>query len=93
MDMVTSELTVTATEFKAQCLDILRRLGEHRLSRVTVTRRGKTVAIITPPQIDEAVARAVIGSMVASVHIPEGFDLTAPVVDVESDADLGILHR
>jgi antitoxin (DNA-binding transcriptional repressor) of toxin-antitoxin stability system len=93
MDMVSSELTVTATEFKAKCLDILKRLGEHRLSRVTVTRRGKTVAVITPPQIDETTARAVIGSLAGSVHVPEGFDLTAPVVDAERDAEVGILHR
>ena len=93
MDMVASELTVTATEFKAKCLDILKRLGEHRLRRVTVTRRGKVVAVITPPQIDEATARAVIGSMAGSVQIPEGFDLTAPVLDWETDAERGILHR
>lgn len=93
MDMVTSELTLSVSEFKAKCLDILKRLGEHRLSRVTVTRRGKTVAVITPPQIDEATARAVIGSMAGSVHIPEGFDLTAPLPGMESDAEAGLLHR
>jgi prevent-host-death family protein len=93
MDMVSSELTITATEFKAKCLDILKRVGERRLSRVTVTRRGKPVATITPPGLDEAAVRAGYGSMAGTVHIPEGFDLTAPIFDGEIDAEKGILYN
>ena len=93
MNMVSSELTVTATEFKAKCLDIFKRLGDHRLTRVTVTRRGKPVAVITPPQIDAATARAVVGSMAGSVWIDPDFDLTAPVFDDEMDAEKGILYN
>ena len=34
------EITIAASEFKAKCLDILRRLGDRRLSRVTDYPRG-----------------------------------------------------
>jgi antitoxin (DNA-binding transcriptional repressor) of toxin-antitoxin stability system len=93
MDMVTSELTLSASEFKAKCLDILKRLGERRLARVTVTRRGRIVAIITPPQVDDAAARSGFGSLAGTVHPQPGLDLTAPAFDGQSDAELGILYR
>lgn len=87
------ELTIAASEFKAKCLDILKRLGEHSLTRVTVTRRGKPVAVMTPPGIDEATARAAFGSMAGTVKIAPGVDLTQPVFEGTMDAELGILHR
>jgi prevent-host-death family protein len=87
------ELTISASEFKAKCLDILKRLGEHRLARVTVTRRGKPVAVMTPLDIDEASARAVFGSMAGSVRIAPGVDLTEPVFEGEIEAEKGILYR
>ena len=85
------EIVISASDFKAKCLDIFKRLGEHRITRVTVTRRGKPVAVLTPPEISEATARAVFGSMAGSVHIPAGFDLTAPVFDGEIEAVRGFL--
>lgn len=93
MDMVTSELTISASEFKAKCLDILKRLGEHRLRKVTVTRRGKPVAVITPPDLSRADLLAAFGSMAGTVHIPDGFDLTAPIFADEVDAEDGILYN
>ena len=33
------------------------------------------------------------GAMDGTVHVPEGFDLAAPVPDEQLDADRGILHR
>ena len=47
----------TATEFKAKCLDILDRVAAHKFTRVTITKRGKIVAVLTPPEDPEAVAR------------------------------------
>ena len=41
--------TYTATVFKAKCLGILDRLAVRRLTRVTITKRGKVVAVLTPP--------------------------------------------
>jgi prevent-host-death family protein len=39
---------VTATEFKAKCLAYLNEIEQG--SRITVTRRGRPVAVVSPPQ-------------------------------------------
>lgn len=83
--------TISATEFKAKCLKILDRLGSGELSRVEVTKRGKTVAVLTPPE--KLAATDLYGCMRGSVVITDGFDLTKPVLVERLDADLGILHR
>lgn len=93
MDMVSSELTMTATEFKARCLEIFTRLNEGSLKRVTVTRRGKPVAVVTSPGLTREQVRASYGSMRGTVHTPEGFDWTASVFEDEIDAEKGILYN
>jgi antitoxin (DNA-binding transcriptional repressor) of toxin-antitoxin stability system len=87
------EETISVTDFKAKCLDILKRLGRRQLERVTVTRHGEVVAVITPPPSAAESIRAFHGSMKDRTIIPPGFDLTAPVLDEELDAERGILHR
>ncbi len=88
--MATTE-TITASEFKAKCLNIFDRLAGHELERVIITKRGRTVGILLPPRA--VAAQDLFGSMRGSVTIPEGFDLTAPVLDEPLDADEGVLHR
>ena len=90
--MATTE-TISASEFKAKCLGILDRLASHDLDRVTITKRGQTVAVLTPPEPPADAVRDIYGSMRGSVTIPEGFDLTEPVLDEPLDAAEGILHR
>lgn len=89
------ELVMSASEFKAKCLDVLKRLRDHSLSRVTVTHRGTPVAVVGP--ITPAVAGNWVSElqrdMKGSVIIPEGFDLTAPIFEGEFDAEKGVLHR
>lgn len=87
------EETLSVSEFKAKCLDLFDRLSKNRLRKVTVTRHGKPVAVVTAPMSAEAEARAVHGSMAGMVSIPPGLDLTAPVIGEEFDAVRGILHR
>jgi prevent-host-death family protein len=82
--------TISASEFKAKCLNILDRLDKHELDRVIITKRGRTVAVLTSP---ETIVQDLYGSMRGSVIIPEGFDLTEPVFDEPFDAAEGILHR
>ena len=72
--------TISASAFKAKCLNILDRLANHELDRVIITKRGKTVGVLSPPQTDAI--PEIYGSMRGSVIIPEGFD-----------AEQGILHR
>lgn len=86
--------TISATEFKARCLEILDQLAERRIAEVSVTKRGRVVAVLTPPpQSVPATLDDIYGAMRGSVIIPEGFDLTAPVLDEQLDAEQGILHR
>lgn len=89
---MSAHLTISASEFKATCLDILKRLGDRRLKQVTVTRRGKPVAELYPPTADEIAAKSLYGFMEGTVHIPPDFDLTAPIFDGEIVAESGKLH-
>jgi prevent-host-death family protein len=86
--------TITATEFKAKCLDILDRLASHEIETLTITKRGKPVAVLTPPPEKKPFVMAdLFGSMRGSIITHEEVDLTLPVFDEEFDAELGILHR
>jgi prevent-host-death family protein len=85
--------TISATEFKAKCLDILDRLGSRGLERVEITKRGKVVAVLTPPESTEAAIRDIHGFMRGSVFVPSDIDLTAPVLEEAFVAEDGVLHR
>jgi antitoxin (DNA-binding transcriptional repressor) of toxin-antitoxin stability system len=85
------ELTVSASLFKARCLEIFKALEARKLTRVTVTRRGRPVAELTPPR--EAARPSLWGCMRGTVTVAPGVDLTEPVLDEPLDAELGILHR
>jgi prevent-host-death family protein len=92
--LFSTDVTMSATEFKAKCLDILDRLASHEIEKLVVTKRGKPVAVLTPPPEKKPFHISMIyGSQRGTVHIPEGLDLTQPVFDEVFDADLGILHR
>ena len=80
-----------ASEFKAKCLNILDRLDKHELDRVVITKRGRTVGVLLPPQT--AAVQDLYGCMRGSVIIADDIDLTEPVLDEPFDAEQGILHR
>lgn len=86
----TGELTISASAFKARCLEIFKALEARKLVRVTITRRGKPVAEVMPPALPRGTAW---GCMQGTVRVAPGVDLTAPVLDEPLDAELGILHR
>lgn len=83
--------TFTVTEFKAKCLDILDRLGSGKLDRVEVTKRGKVMAVLTPPSASGA--DDLFGCLKNQTFISEGFDLTSPVVEDLPSTAQGRLHR
>ena len=87
------EATLSATDFKATCLAVLDRLAARDLERVTITKRGRPVAVVTAPATDEAKGRDWLQSMRGSVVIPEGVDLTEPSFDGVADAELGYTFR
>jgi prevent-host-death family protein len=73
--------TISASEFKAKCLDILDRIRSKELERVVVTKRGVPVAILVPPPAESVEVERLHGFLRGSVVIPPGFDLTAPTAD------------
>jgi antitoxin (DNA-binding transcriptional repressor) of toxin-antitoxin stability system len=83
-------LRISATEFKARCLSVFKKLEKRQYTRVVVTRRGKPVAELTPPQTSPP---SLWGALRGSVTIAPGVDLTAPTVEDRLDAGHGILHR
>jgi prevent-host-death family protein len=84
--------TISASEFKAKCLKILDRLAGHELDRVVITKRGKPVAVLVPPEQQADAVRDLYGFMRGSVIIADDVDLTAPVLDEPFTAENGDLH-
>jgi prevent-host-death family protein len=85
--------TIGAAEFKARCLEILDRLSAREVSRVTITKRGRPVAVLTPPDDIRDAVRGIHGFMRGSVRLPPGTDLAAPILDQPFDAAGGRMHR
>jgi prevent-host-death family protein len=73
--------TVSATEFKARCLDILDRLAAREFTRVTVTKRGRPVAVLCPPDPPGYAERGLYGFMEGTVSTPWGYDFAAPALE------------
>ncbi len=93
MDAPQKTEMISATEFKAKCLDILDRVNAREIDRVTITKRGRAVAVLTPVAGGVEELEAFLRSVRGTVIVPEGFDLTAPVIEGPFDAEDGKLHR
>ena len=70
--------TVPATQFKAECLRLIDEMSRDR-QPVTVTKRGRAVAVLTP--VAEAPAASIIGALRRSVLRFD--DPFGPVLDPE----------
>ncbi len=84
--------TISATDFKAKCLDLLDQVGTRRIGRLEITKHGKVVAVLVPPESREDAVRQLHGFLRGSVVVPEEVDLTAPVLVETLDAEQGGLH-
>jgi prevent-host-death family protein len=84
--------TLSATEFKATCLEVMDRVARGEWERVAITKRGKVVAVLVPPSAAEAGAAPLHGFLRGSVHGADAVDLTAPVLDEGFGAADGLLH-
>jgi prevent-host-death family protein len=91
-DMAGSRI-VSASEFKAKCLDILDRVGRREIERVIITKRGAAVAVLVPPPAAAAQIERLHGFLRGSVVIPAEVDLTAPASDEPFAASRGEVHR
>ena len=86
-------LEIAASEFKAKCLELMDRLAARKLNRIVVTKRGRPVAVLTPPPTREEIAEGLFGCLKGRMVAPADFDFTAPVLDEPLDAAEGRLHR
>ena len=84
--------TINASEFKARCLEILDRLADHTLERVTITKRGRIVGVLSPPESTADAVRRLHGFMRGSVTVPPDMDLTEPAANDSFTAEAGDLH-
>lgn len=86
-------LTVSASEFKAKCLEYFDKLSRQEIDSIVVTKRGKTVAVVRPPQLTYEEALSVHGSMRGRfVQLDPSADLVGPIAaDQEFDPEIGNL--
>jgi prevent-host-death family protein len=86
-------LEIAASEFKAKCLDLMDQLAARKLDRIVVTKRGRPVAVLTPPPTPEEVAEGLFGCLKGRLVAPADFDFTAPVLDEPLNAVEGRLYE
>ena len=83
-DQITGEVRITATEFKAKCLDLLDRVKSGAVKTVHITKRGKDVGLLIAPKPrpdDDWDPRGVFGCMKGSLVIDPSIDLTKPIYE------------
>jgi len=85
--------TLSVTEFKAKCLNILDQISRRELEKVVITKRGVAVGVLVPPPAQAAEVEQLPGYLQGSVIIPSEIDLTAPIADEPFAADQGEIHR
>lgn len=95
-DHATGEVHITATEFKAKCLDLLDRVKSGAVKKVHITKRGEEVGLLTAPTViaDEPWdPRSMYGSMKGQLIIDPSIDLTKPIYEqifgTTVEADMG----
>jgi len=96
-DLVSGEVVITATEFKAKCLDLLDRVNSGEIRRVRVTKRGKEVAVLASPTGDGEASwnpMSMFGAMKGSIVIDPSIDLDKPIYQqvfgTTVEADMGL---
>jgi prevent-host-death family protein len=90
---VAADRIVSASEFKAKCLDILDRIHRRELERVVVTKRGVPVAVLVPPRAGAGEVEQLHGFLRGSVAVPPEIDLTAFIAGEAFAADEDVIHR
>lgn len=83
-DLVSGEVVITATEFKAKCLDLLDRVNSGEIRKVHITKRGKEVAVMAGATAHEQHGDF-IGWQAGSVILPDDLDIDGPIYDPDVD--------
>ena len=85
--------SISATEFKATCLELFDRVQAGEIEEIEVTKRGRVVAIVRPPRVTREEAESLFGCMEGTLGVPDDLDLTAPVFEGEINAESGRIHE
>ncbi len=85
--------TITATHFRATCLDFLDRVHSGEIDELAITKRGTVVAVLRRPKVTLEEANALFGCMKGALGIPDDLDLTQPVCQGEINPGKGLLHE
>lgn len=82
-------IEMSITEFKAKCLELIDKLSRGEIDEIDVTKRGRKVAVVSPPKPTREEILSSYGSMRGRVHIPEGVDIVGPIAaDQEFEPEL-----
>jgi hypothetical protein len=84
--------TISASDFKARCLEIFDRLADRTLERVTITKRGRVVGVLLPPDSEADAVHRLHGFMRGTVVVPPEIDLTEPISTEAFAAEDGHPH-
>jgi antitoxin (DNA-binding transcriptional repressor) of toxin-antitoxin stability system len=85
--MPVDHITLSATEFKTKCLTLFKKLDDGTLCRVTITKRGRPVAVVERARMQPKPAakrkrlKSAHGFMKGTIWIAPGVDLIEPVID------------
>lgn len=85
-----TSVTIAATQFKAQCLEVLDDIADRKVDEVVITKHGRPVGVLKPMP-DEAVP-SLFGALASQTSVKDGVDLTAPTMNEPTDAERGRLH-
>lgn len=80
------EKTVSATEFKAKCLELMDAGAARKLDRVRITKRGKPFVTMVFEPAAPPTSESIFGCMKGTTGIPDDFDWEAsPYTEAELD--------
>jgi hemin uptake protein HemP len=88
MTMTTAvDKTISATEFKAKCLELMAQVHNGQLRRLHITKRGKPFVAVT---LDDDASKepwrpeSIFGCMKGTINLPDDFDWEqSPFTDAE----------
>lgn len=83
-----AELTINVTEFKARSLRLLDDIARGTIDRITVTKRGKPVAIVSPSKPAGLRFEDAYGSMKDVTTLVPGVDLTESTLHPEWEEEM-----
>lgn len=83
-DHMAGAVVITATEFKAKCLELLDRVHSGDLKRIHITKRGREVAVVESAAASIE-GRSFIGWQADPACSLDGLDIDGPIYDPARD--------